>query len=64
MSDWNQHIFKTGRIGVVNAEGLIDTVWESAGPIEPDPCLANYDWAAVAGLDVTPCDAALEASGT
>jgi urea transport system substrate-binding protein len=63
VSDWNQHIYKTGRIGVVNAEGLIDTVWESDAPIEPDPCLANYPWAAAAGLDVTPCDAALAASG-
>ncbi len=64
VSDWNQHIFKTGRIGVVNAEGLIDTVWESDGPIEPDPCLANYPWAAAAGLDVAPCDAQLEAAGS
>ena len=63
VSDWNQHIFKTGRIGIVNAEGLIDTVWESEGPIEPDPCLANYPWAAAAGLDVTACDAQLEAAG-
>jgi urea transport system substrate-binding protein len=63
VSDWNQHIAKTGRIGIVNAEGLIDTVFESDGPIEPDPCLANYPWAAAAGLDVTPCDAAMEAAG-
>jgi len=62
VSDWNQHIWKTGRIGVVNAEGLIDTVWESDGPIEPDPCLANYEWAAAAGLDATPCEAALAAA--
>ncbi|MFT5531093.1 MAG: urea transport system substrate-binding protein [Candidatus Poriferisodalaceae bacterium] len=64
VSDWNQHIFKTGRIGVVNSEGLIDTVWESDSPIEPDPCLANYPWAAAAGLDVTPCEAQLEAAGS
>lgn len=64
VSDWNQHIFKTGRIGVVNADGLIDMVWESEEPIEPDPCLANYPWAAAAGLDATPCEAAMaEAEG-
>ena len=42
-SDWNQHVSKTARIGMINAEGLIDEVWDSDGPIEPDPCLANYD---------------------
>jgi len=41
----NQHISKTSRIGVINEKGLIDTVWESDGPIEPDPYLKNYDWA-------------------
>ena len=41
----NQHITKTSRIGVINENGLIDTVWESDGPIEPDPYLKTYDWA-------------------
>lgn len=41
----NQHISKTSRIGVINEKGLIDTVWESDGPIEPDPYLKTYDWA-------------------
>jgi urea transport system substrate-binding protein len=45
VSDWNQHISKTARIGVVNDQGLIDEVWNSGGPITPDPCLANYPWA-------------------
>lgn len=45
VSDWNQHVSKTARIGEVNAEGLIDEVWSSDGPIEPDPCLEEYDWA-------------------
>lgn len=45
VSDWNQHVFKTARIGKINATGLIDEVWSSDAPIEPDPCLENYDWA-------------------
>jgi urea transport system substrate-binding protein len=60
VSDWNQHISKTARIGEINAEGLIDEVWASDGPIEPDPCLANYNWAA--GLATSECDTALAAA--
>ncbi len=41
----NQHITKTARIGKINGEGLIDEVWASDGPIEPDPFLKTYDWA-------------------
>ncbi len=51
----NQHISKTARIGQINADGLIDEVWASDGPIEPDPCLEEYDWAA--GLAQGECDA-------
>jgi urea transport system substrate-binding protein len=40
----NHHIAKTALIGQVNAEGLIDTVWSSDEPIEPDPYLKSYDW--------------------
>jgi urea transport system substrate-binding protein len=54
VSDWNQHVYKTARIGIVNAEGLIDEVWSSDAPIEPDPCLANYPWAE--GLAQGECD--------
>jgi urea transport system substrate-binding protein len=54
VSDWNQHVFKTARIGQINADGLIDEIWASDGPIEPDPCLANYDWAE--GLAQGECD--------
>jgi urea transport system substrate-binding protein len=54
VSDWNQHIAKTARIGKVNAKGLIDEVWASDGPIDPDPCLATYDWAK--GLAQGECD--------
>lgn len=41
----NHHITKTARIGVIQADGLIKTVWESDGPIEPDPYLKTYPWA-------------------
>jgi urea transport system substrate-binding protein len=61
VSDWNQHVAKTARIGKINAEGLIDEVWASDGPIEPDPCLDDYDWAE--GLAQGECDAAKEAAG-
>lgn len=43
--DSNQHISKTARIGVVNDDGLIDEIWSSDGPIEPDPFLETYAWA-------------------
>jgi urea transport system substrate-binding protein len=61
VSDWNQHVSKTARIGVINGEGLIDEVWSSGEPIEPDPCLSTYDWAE--GLSNGECDAAAEAAG-
>jgi urea transport system substrate-binding protein len=61
VSDWNQHVYKTNRIGKVNAEGLIDEVWASDGPIEPDPCLENYPWAT--GLAQGECDAQKAANG-
>jgi urea transport system substrate-binding protein len=52
--DWNQHVYKTARIGQINGEGLIDEIWASEEPIEPDPCLEGYDWAA--GLAQGECD--------
>lgn len=33
----NQHVWKTVRIGRARADGQFDIVWESAGPIEPNP---------------------------
>lgn len=51
----NHHIAKTALIGQVNAEGLIDTVWSSDAPIEPDPCLDTYEWAATLEKDETYC---------
>lgn len=42
----NQHIYKPVRIGMINAEGLIDEVWSTKEAIKPDPYLKGYDWAA------------------
>ncbi|SNS62905.1 urea ABC transporter substrate-binding protein [Rhodococcoides kyotonense] len=42
----NHHISKTARIGEIRPDGLIYTIWESPAPIEPDPFLETYDWAA------------------
>ena len=41
----NNHITKTARIGEIRNGGLIYTIWESPGPIEPDPFLEGYPWA-------------------
>jgi urea transport system substrate-binding protein len=42
----NHHVFKTARIGIIQPDGLIKEVWNSGKPIEPDPYLKNYPWAA------------------
>ncbi len=42
----NHHIAKTALIGKVAEDGLIYTEWTSPEPIEPDPYLATYPWAA------------------
>lgn len=42
----NHHVTKTARIGRVSPNGLIDQVWVSPGPIQPDPFLKTYPWAA------------------
>ncbi|WP_200307543.1 urea ABC transporter substrate-binding protein [Streptomyces adelaidensis] len=41
-----QHVYKTARIGKVGSDGLITEVWNSGKPIQPDPYLKGYDWAA------------------
>ena len=41
----NQHISKTVRIGRVREDGLIDTIFATDGPVEPDPYLETYEWA-------------------
>lgn len=40
-----QHTWKTVRIGEVQADGLIQEIWSSGEPVEPDPFLTGYDWA-------------------
>jgi urea transport system substrate-binding protein len=42
----NQHIYKTVRIGEIKADGQIVELWNSGGPVKPDPYLKSYDWAA------------------
>ncbi len=42
----NHHITKTARIGEIHPDGLIYTIWASPGPIQPDPYLKTYPWAA------------------
>lgn len=42
----NHHITKTARIGEIHPDGLIYTIWQSPGPIAPDPYLKSYAWAA------------------
>jgi urea transport system substrate-binding protein len=41
----NHHTWKTVRIGKIRADGLIDEVFASDGPVKPDPFLAGYEWA-------------------
>lgn len=40
-----QHIYKTVRIGKVQADGLFKEVWNSGEQVKPDPYLKSYDWA-------------------
>jgi urea transport system substrate-binding protein len=42
----NHHIAKTALIGTIGPDGLIYTQWSSGSPIEPDPYLKSYPWAA------------------
>ncbi len=42
----NQHTYKIVRIGQIREDGLIDSIWETEGPVKPDPYLCTYDWAA------------------
>ena len=41
----NQHITKTARLGEIHPDGLIYPIWQSPGPIPPDPYLKSYPWA-------------------
>jgi urea transport system substrate-binding protein len=40
-----QHTWKTVRIGEVQGDGLIEEIWSTEEPKEPDPFLTQYEWA-------------------
>jgi urea transport system substrate-binding protein len=65
VSDWNQHVYKTARIGKIGADGTIAEVWKSDAPLEPDPCLDSAPWAKglAEGEARSECDAAKKAAG-
>lgn len=41
----NQHLYKNVRIGKVDNQGQINTVWQTKKPLKPDPYLSSYPWA-------------------
>jgi len=41
----NNHISKTFRMGQIRADGLIDEIYATPKPVEPDPYLETYSWA-------------------
>ncbi|WP_332696871.1 urea ABC transporter substrate-binding protein [Halalkalibacter lacteus] len=41
----NQHVYKTVRIGEVQADGQFNELWNSGEAVKPDPYLEGYDWA-------------------
>ncbi|MFT8395111.1 urea ABC transporter substrate-binding protein [Propionibacterium sp.] len=41
----NHHVYKTPRVGQINSNSLIDTIWQTDAPIKPDPYLKGYSWA-------------------
>lgn len=41
----NNHISKTFRMGKIRADGLIDDIYATPKPVEPDPFLETYSWA-------------------
>jgi urea transport system substrate-binding protein len=40
-----QHTWKTVRIGEIQGDGLIEEIWSTEEPKEPDPFLTQYEWA-------------------
>ncbi|WP_207952199.1 urea ABC transporter substrate-binding protein [Paenibacillus turpanensis] len=42
----NQHVYKTVRIGQIQADGQIKEVWSTGKPVKPDPFLKTYPWGA------------------
>jgi len=41
----NQHVSKTVRVGRALGDGQIEEIWNSGGPVSPDPYLETYEWA-------------------
>lgn len=41
----NQHVYKTVRIGEIQADGQFKELWNSGKPVKPDPYLKAYNWA-------------------
>ena len=41
----NHHTWKTVRIGQFRPDGLVNEVWSSGKPVEPDPYLTRLPWA-------------------
>jgi len=41
-----QHIYKTVRIGEIQADGMIKELYSTPEPVKPDPYLKGYEWAA------------------
>lgn len=46
----NNHIYKPVRVGEIQEDGLIYTVYETDEAVKPDPYLTTYDWAVAADL--------------
>lgn len=42
----NQHIYKTVRIGQVQADGMFKEVFSTGTPVKPDPYLKTFPWGA------------------
>jgi urea transport system substrate-binding protein len=42
----NQHISKTVRIGKIRPDGLIEEIWSTGKPVNPDPYQETYTWGA------------------
>lgn len=57
-----QHTIKPVRIGQIMETGLIETIWETDGPVVPDPYLCGYAWAASLPKPEAGCPAPAEAT--
>jgi ABC-type branched-subunit amino acid transport system substrate-binding protein len=40
----NNHTWLNPRIGILNEEGNFDVVWQSSGPVKPDPYLVDHSF--------------------